>query len=72
MLRAIVLAAALLAAQQNALAHAVRHAGGAHSQSQEQDPETYQISGFAPSGGEVGPLRRGFSLADGPPAVRFL
>jgi len=29
-----------------------------------QDPETYQISGFAPSGGEVGPPRRGFSLAE--------
>jgi hypothetical protein len=29
-----------------------------------QDPETYQISGLAPSGGEVGPLRRGFSLAE--------
>lgn len=34
MLRAIVLAAALLAAQQNALAHAVWHAGGERSQSQ--------------------------------------
>lgn len=29
-----------------------------------QDPETYQITGFAPSGGEVGPLRRGFSIAE--------
>jgi hypothetical protein len=29
-----------------------------------QDPETYRISGFAPSGGEVGPPRRGFSLAE--------
>lgn len=29
-----------------------------------QDPETYQLSGFAPSGGEVGPPRRGFSLAE--------
>ena len=29
-----------------------------------QDPETYKISGFAPSGGEVGPPRRGFSLAE--------
>ena len=29
-----------------------------------QDPETYQITGFAPSGGEVGPPRRGFSLAE--------
>jgi hypothetical protein len=29
-----------------------------------QDPETYQITGFAPSGGEVGPVRRGFSLAE--------
>lgn len=29
-----------------------------------QDPETYVISGFAPSGGEVGPVRRGFSLAE--------
>ena len=29
-----------------------------------QDPETYRLSGFAPSGGEVGPLRRGFSLAE--------
>ena len=37
MLRAIVLAVALLAAQQNALAHAVWHAGGASSQSQDKD-----------------------------------
>lgn len=29
-----------------------------------QDPETYRISAFAPSGGEVGPPRRGFSLAE--------
>jgi hypothetical protein len=29
-----------------------------------EDPETYQITGFAPSGGEVGPPRRGFSLAE--------
>lgn len=29
-----------------------------------RDPETYRISGFAPSGGEVGPPRRGFSLAE--------
>jgi hypothetical protein len=29
-----------------------------------QDPETYQIMGFAPSGGEVGPARRGFSLSE--------
>ena len=29
-----------------------------------QDPETYRITGFAPSGGEVGPPRRGFSLAE--------
>jgi len=29
-----------------------------------QDPETYQITGFAPSGGEVGPPRRGLSLAE--------
>jgi hypothetical protein len=29
-----------------------------------QDPETYQISGFAPTGGEVAPARRGFSLAE--------
>jgi hypothetical protein len=28
------------------------------------DPETYAISGFAPSGGEVGPPRRGLSLAE--------
>jgi hypothetical protein len=30
----------------------------------QQDPETYQITGFAPSGGEVGPPRRGFSLSE--------
>jgi hypothetical protein len=30
----------------------------------QQDPETYQITGFAPSDGEVGPPRRGFSLAE--------
>lgn len=29
-----------------------------------QDPATYQITGFAPSGGEVGPARRGFSLGE--------
>ena len=29
-----------------------------------QDPATYQISGFAPSGGEVAPPRRGLSLAE--------
>jgi len=29
-----------------------------------QDPETYQITGFAPSGGEIGPPRRGFSLSE--------
>jgi hypothetical protein len=29
-----------------------------------QDPETYRIDGFWPSGGEVGPPRRGFSLAE--------
>ena len=28
------------------------------------EPETYRISGFAPSGGEVGPPRRGFSLSE--------
>ncbi len=32
--------------------------------SSSRDPETYRLSGFAPSGGEVGPLRRGFSLAE--------
>src|SRR5688572_29972401 len=30
----------------------------------EQDPNSYQITGFAPSGGEVGPPRRGFSLSE--------
>src|SRR5688572_18459397 len=30
----------------------------------QQDPETYQITGFAPSGGEVGPPRRGLSIAE--------
>jgi hypothetical protein len=29
-----------------------------------EDPETYRITGFAPSGGEVGPPRRGFSLSE--------
>ena len=28
------------------------------------DPSTYQITGFAPSGGEVAPPRRGFSLGE--------
>ena len=28
------------------------------------NPDDYQISGFAPSGGEVGPPRRGFSLGE--------
>jgi hypothetical protein len=29
-----------------------------------QDPDAYQISGFAPSNGEVAPARRGFSLSE--------
>jgi hypothetical protein len=29
-----------------------------------QDPDTYRISGFAPSGGEVAPAPRGFSLGE--------
>ncbi|TXF13800.1 carbohydrate porin [Pelomicrobium methylotrophicum] len=29
-----------------------------------QDPETYRIDGFIPSGGEVGPGERGFSLTE--------
>jgi hypothetical protein len=29
-----------------------------------RDPETYEVSGFAPSGGEVGPARRGLSLSE--------
>src|SRR5688572_32211661 len=29
-----------------------------------QDPNTYRISGFAPSGGEVGPAPRGFGLGE--------
>jgi hypothetical protein len=29
-----------------------------------QDPETYRINGFIPSGGEVGPGERGFSLVE--------
>lgn len=29
-----------------------------------RDPETYEITGFAPSGGEVGPPRRGFGLGE--------
>jgi hypothetical protein len=29
-----------------------------------RDPETYEISGFAPSGGEVGPPPRGFGLGE--------
>ena len=29
-----------------------------------RDPETYRISGFVPSGGEVAPPKRGFSLAE--------
>jgi hypothetical protein len=29
-----------------------------------RDPARYEISGFAPSGGEVGPARRGFSLGE--------
>jgi hypothetical protein len=30
----------------------------------QQDPATYQITGFAPSGGEIGPPRRGLSLSE--------
>jgi hypothetical protein len=29
-----------------------------------RDPDTYQITGFAPSGGEVGPAPRGFNLGE--------
>ncbi|HKA41618.1 MAG TPA: carbohydrate porin [Burkholderiales bacterium] len=29
-----------------------------------QDPNTFQITGFAPTGGEVGPPKRGFSLGE--------
>jgi hypothetical protein len=29
-----------------------------------QDPDAYRITGFAPSGGEVAPVRRGFSLSE--------
>jgi hypothetical protein len=32
--------------------------------SSSQDPSTYQITGFAPSGGEVAPAPRGFSLGE--------
>jgi hypothetical protein len=32
--------------------------------SNSQDPETYRIDGFTPSGGEVGPAPRGLSLAE--------
>src|SRR3990170_455330 len=32
--------------------------------SSSQDPEAYRIDGFAPSGGEVGPASRGFSLSE--------
>jgi hypothetical protein len=32
--------------------------------SSSQDPENYRIDGFAPSGGEVGPAERGFSLGE--------
>ncbi|MBT9611698.1 MAG: carbohydrate porin [Burkholderiales bacterium] len=30
----------------------------------QRDPDTYQITGFIPSGGEVGPPKRSFSLAE--------
>jgi hypothetical protein len=30
----------------------------------QRDPDTYEITGFAPTGGEVGPPRRGFSLGE--------
>jgi hypothetical protein len=43
MLRAIVLAVALLAAQHNALAHAVWHASAAGSQSQDQDQDQSKL-----------------------------
>jgi hypothetical protein len=32
--------------------------------SNSQDPNAYQITGFAPSGGEVGPVPRGFGLGE--------
>src|SRR5262245_8824203 len=32
--------------------------------SSSQDPDKYQITGFAPSGGEVAPAKRGFSLGE--------
>ena len=34
-----------------------------------RDPQTYEITGFAPSGGEVGPPRRGLSLAESELAI---
>ena len=36
---------------------------GTHA-SLQRDPDTYQIGGFIPSGGEVGPPKRGFGLAE--------
>lgn len=35
----------------------------------QRDPETYEITGFAPTGGEVGPPRRGFSLGESELAI---
>ena len=69
MFRKLLCAAALAAAMQGALAQSafnpdlslILQGTAAYSK---QNPDDYQISGFAPSGGEVAPPRRGFSLGE--------
>jgi len=69
MLRKLWCAAALAAAMQGAQAQSafnpdlslILQGTAAYSS---QNPDDYRISGFAPSGGEVAPPRRGFSLGE--------
>ena len=69
MIRKLWCAAALAAAMQGAQAQSafnpdislILQGTAAYSK---QNPDDYQISGFAPSGGEVAPPRRGFSLGE--------
>jgi hypothetical protein len=57
-------AATPAAAAQNAFNPAVSLILSGTYASLQRDPDTYEISGFIPSGGEVGPPKRSFSLAE--------
>ena len=77
MVRKLLCAAALAAAWPSAQAQLNPRSAGANAfnpgislilqgaaASSSQDPDAYRIDGFAPSGGEVGPAPRGFSLGE--------